>query len=122
MASVDKTFEALLDDPEERVEGTKVLDVADRLHFSPTNCGSSCSTVCEIGPGLRSGISSMAVPAAPASAFVLVALAGRRPDARDPTLEDPGCRPASPEAPDSQRFIAAIRRRHRLPLAVGEAA
>ena len=27
MASVDKTFEALLDDPEERVEGTKVLDV-----------------------------------------------------------------------------------------------
>jgi hypothetical protein len=34
-----------------RVEGTKVLDVADRLHFSPTNCGSSCSTVCEIGPG-----------------------------------------------------------------------
>ena len=34
MASVDKTFEALLDDPEKRVEGTKVLDVADRLHFS----------------------------------------------------------------------------------------
>src|SRR5437867_8532870 len=62
------------------------------------------------------------VPAAPATAFVLVALAGRRPDARDPALEDPGCRPASPEALDSQKFIAAISKRHRLPLAAGEAA
>ena len=59
MASVDKTFEALLDDPEERVEGTKVLDVADRLHFSPDELRSSCSTVCEIAPGLRSGLISL---------------------------------------------------------------
>jgi hypothetical protein len=41
MASVDKTFEALLDDPEERVECTKVLDVADRPHFLPKSAEAS---------------------------------------------------------------------------------
>ena len=51
MASVDEALEAPLDDPEERVEGTEVLDVSDRRHRSPASCASSCSTVCEIGRG-----------------------------------------------------------------------
>ena len=32
------------------------------------------------------------------------------PDERDPALDDPGCRPGSPEGLDSDRFIAAISR------------
>ena len=61
------------------------------------------------GQALRRGVAS----SHPLTAFVLVALAARRPpDARDPALEDPGCRPASPEALDSQACAHTLDQSH----------